>query len=142
MNVSFLVGSRAFFEGIKGFVPHDTDKLEFIDNPTDFKIHRQITLFNSRCYFQWKNMSKDELIEYHLTQDCGMLIGKFLVPQVANYLGLTIKDLIKLKPLIDKLDDKHKYEEIIYNAYIENNSFELTYEQRISAYNEYIKQRN
>lgn len=59
-----------------------------------------------------------------------MQVGKFLVPAVATELKLTIQDLKKLKPLITKLDVEHIYEEAIYEAYIENNGFFLTDEQR------------
>ena len=40
-----------------------------------------------------------------------MMIGKFLVPEFCNEIGMTLEDLFKLKPLCEKLDDKHKYEE-------------------------------
>ena len=54
---------------------------------------------------------------------------------------LSIDDLKRLKPIIAKLDDKHKYEEVIYNAYLENNDFVLTDEQRQEAYRVYNKYR-
>ena len=40
------------------------------------------------------------------------------------------------------MDSKHTYEKIIADAYIENNGFFLTDEQRDMAYNEYKKTRN
>ena len=66
-----------------------------------------------------------------------MVIGKFLVPEFCAEIGFTIEDLPRLEPLLAKLDEKHKYEEIIYNAYIENNAFVLTDEQRAAAYESY-----
>ena len=54
---------------------------------------------------------------------------------------MSIDDLKRLKPIIAKLDDKHKYEEVIYNAYLENNDFVLTDEQRQEAYRVYNKYR-
>ena len=39
------------------------------------------------------------------------------------------------------MDDKHKYEKLIYDAYLKNNDFVLTDEQRIDAFNEYKKER-
>lgn len=84
-------------------------------------------------------MTPDEFIEYTLHKKLAMEIGKFLVPEVANYLGFTINHLKKLSPLIDFLDDKHRYEKIIFESYIENNDFFLTEEQRLKAYLEYQK---
>jgi hypothetical protein len=68
-------------------------------------------------------------------------VGKFLIPEFCKEIGFTIKDLPKLKPLIDKLDEKHKYEEIIYNAYLENGDFILTPDQRDLAYASYKETR-
>lgn len=136
----FSVGSIAFFDRYPDFKPHDTDILKFVEN-SEFKNYRQISVFNNFCIFEWRKMPKKELLDIHLQINCGIIVGKFLVPEVASYLGLTIEDLKTLKPLIDRLNEKHKYEEIIYNAYIKNNAFVLTDEQRLEAYNEYKKER-
>ena len=55
-----------------------------------------------------------------------MRVGKFIVPEFCEYIGFEIKDYELLKPIFDKLDDKHKYEKVIMESYIENNSFTLT----------------
>ena len=47
----------------------------------------------------------------------------------------------KLKPLLKKLNDTHKYEQIIYDSYIENQAFILTDEQRKKAYQSYKESR-
>ena len=70
-----------------------------------------------------------------------MIVGKFLIPEFCEEIGMTIEDLPKLRPLIEKLDDGHKYEEIIFNSYIENGAFILTDEQRLKAYNSYKESR-
>lgn len=70
-----------------------------------------------------------------------MCLGKFLIPEFNEKFGITIEDLKGLSSLLDRLDDKHLYEKIIYDAYIENNDFSLTDEQRQNAYNEYKKYR-
>ena len=70
-----------------------------------------------------------------------MVIGKFLVPEFCETIGFTVADLHKLEVLITKLDDKHKYEEIIFNSYIENGDFTLTKEQRDLAYQSYKETR-
>jgi hypothetical protein len=66
-----------------------------------------------------------------------MVIGKFLIPEFCEAIGFTISDLPKLTPLLEKLDDKHKYEEIIFNSYIKNNAFKLTESQRKMAFRSY-----
>ena len=66
-----------------------------------------------------------------------MQLGKFLVPAFVEAIGFTIEDLKKLQPLADNLDDKHKYEKVIYDSYIQNNDFTLTDEQLQKAYLEY-----
>ena len=86
-------------------------------------------------------MSPEEFISYALNKGPTMQIGKFLIPEFNNEIGFTIEHLKQLVPLIEKLDDKHKYEKIIFDSYIENNSFTLTEEQRLKAYEEYKKYR-
>lgn len=135
-----LVGSNVFFKDIEGFTSKDTDILEFVDNPTDFKNVRQFK-FPDKCVFQWRKMSIDELIDMTLSRDFPMEIGKFLVPEFIKEFELSIDDLKRLEPIISKLDDKHKYEEVIYNSYIENNAFYLTDKQLKNAYEIYLKYR-
>lgn len=135
-----LVGSNAFFKDIEGFTSKDIDILEFVDNPTDFKNVRQFK-FPHKCVFQWRKMPIDELIDITLFRNFPMEIGKFLVPEFIKEFKLSIDDLKRLKPIISKLDDKHKYEEVIYNSYLENNDFVLTDEQRQEAYKVYNKYR-
>ena len=80
-------------------------------------------------------MPIDELIDVTLFRNFPMEIGKFLVPEFIKEFKLSIDDLKKLEPIVAKLDDKHKYEEVIYNAYLENNDFVLTDEkQRLHPY--------
>lgn len=136
-----LVGSNVFFKNIEGFTSKDTDILEFVDNPTDFKNVRQFK-FPDKCVFQWRKMSIDELISITLSRDFPMEIGKFLVPEFIQKFNLSIEDLKKLQSLVDQLDDLHKYEKIIYDSYIENNDFYLTPEQISRAYSIYLLYRN
>ena len=136
-----LVGSNIFFKDIKGFNSKDIDILELVDNPTGFKYQRQFK-FKGKCVFQWKRMSVNEWIDITLSNNIPMEIGKFLVPEFIKEFNLSINDLKRLQPLVDSLDDKHKYEEVIYNSYIENNDFYLTDSQLNDAYKIYLKYRN
>lgn len=139
-KLRFKVGSRAFFEGMPGFSPSDTDIVEFEDEP---KLYKNVMQFRAngknKCVFKWRRMTPDEFVEYTLNSRLPMEIGKFLVPEVAAYLGVTIEHLKRLAPVVDRLDEKHKYERVIYNAYLENGGFYLTDEQRKEAYKEYMQ---
>lgn len=134
MNI--LIGSKYFFSCYPDFKSKDIDELQIIDT-NEFSQMRQIT-GQGKCLFQMKrHSSKEDYIEWAIKSQLGMVIGKFLVPEFCQQIGFTVKDLPKIKVLIDRLDDKHKYEEIIYNSYIENGSFTLTDEQRDRAYKSY-----
>lgn len=125
----FKVGSTYFFKDYPSFISKDIDEVEFEENPKLYKYFMQFRKTDgSRCLFKWKKMSADEFVKYMLNTKTPMEIGKFLVPEVANYLGFTIEHLKQLQPVIDKLDNKHKYEKIIYDSYIENNDFYMTQE--------------
>ena len=87
-------------------------------------------------------MSADEFVNYMLTTKTPMEIGKFLIPEIVNYLGFTIEHLKQLQPIMDKIDKKHLYEKIIYDSYIQNNDFYLTQEQLDAAYFEYKRERS
>lgn len=136
----FLMGSQYFFSCYEDFNSKDIDEIEIIET-NDFKYIRQLT-GKGRCLFQLKKLNNvNDYIEYALQSNVGMVIGKFLIPEFCEAIGFTINDLPKVKTLVNKLDDKHKYEEIIYNSYIENNSFTLTDKQRENAYKSYKESR-
>lgn len=136
-----IIGSTYFFKDIEGFSSKDIDILELVDNPLMFKISYQLS-GKGKCVFKWKRMSPKEFIDITLKRNCPMELGKFLVKEFCKEIGFTISDLNLLRSLRDSLDDKHKYEAIIYDSYIENNDFTLTNEQLQKAYNEYKKYRN
>lgn len=140
MNYSkeIIVGSSAFFGDFEDFIPDDEDTLILVDNPTDFNIHQQIRL-NGNCIFKWKRMTSDEFINYHKDLDLGLLLGKFLVPEFIEEIGLTINQLKELELLSTKLDKRHLYEKVIYDSYIENGDFILNDAQKLKAYNLYKK---
>jgi len=142
MNEMIKVGSRYFFESLPGYIQHDSDWVFLVDIPDDFKITKQVR-FNQlkRCEFCWKKLNKEDFIRYTLENNPPMQVGKFLIPKFAHSIGLEIKDLELLKPVIENLDYKHKYEEVIFNAYLENNDFILTEEQLYLAYKIYKEAR-
>lgn len=136
----FLIGSQYFFSCYHDFQSKDMDELEIIET-SEFKHMRQLT-GKGRCLFQLKRYSsKEEYIDWALQSPLGMVVGKFLIPEFCQEIGFTIEDLLRLKILIEKLDEKHKYEKIIFDSYIENSSFRLTNEQRERAYKSYKESR-
>lgn len=135
-----LMGSRYFFSCYDDFVSKDIDEIAIIDT-NEFKQMKQIT-GRDRCLFLLKRHdSKEDYIDWALRSNTGMVIGKFLVPEFCEQIGFTIEDLPRLQPLIDKLDEKHLYEKVIFDSYIENQAFELTIEQRDRAYSMYRESR-
>ena len=136
----FLIGSRYFFSCYQDFKGKDLDELELVVT-TDFQFLRQLT-GRGKCLFQLNQQpATEDYINYALA-DVPMAVGKFLVPEVCEALNFGIEDLPKMKPLIDKLDPKHQYEQIIFESYLENGSFSLTEEQRLKAYKSYKEARN
>ena len=133
------MGSNYFFKDYEDFKPHDIDKVEIVTDCdySDVRILRGM----GKDYFYFKARSKEQWIEDTLNAQLPMVVGKFLVPEFCEQIGFTIEDLPKLKPQFDKLDEKHWYERIIFDAYLENGSFTLTQEQRDKAYEEYKRLR-
>lgn len=135
-----LIGSRYFFSKYPDFASKDVDELLIVET-NEFQQMRQIT-GKGKCLFLLKRQpSKEEYIDWALKSNIGMVVGKFLVPEFCNAIGFTVADLPRLKPLIDKLDEQHKYEAIIFQSYLENGAFVLTDEQRDRAYKSYVESR-
>lgn len=142
MEKKITIGSRAFFNGMPDFRPKDTDTLVLTDNPKGFTHYRQSSM-SGRCVMEWGVKPKKDFIAYALREKAsGLEFGKFLVPKFASELGLTIADLAKLYAHFeDRIDKKHRYQHAIYNAYVVNNVFTLTDEQRAIAYEAYKAER-
>lgn len=136
----FLMGSQYFFSCYNDFDSKDLDEIEIIET-NEFNYMRQLT-GQGKCLFQLKKCpSKEGYINWALKSEIGMVVGKFLIPEFCEAISFTVEDLPRLQILIDKLDNKHKYEEIIFNSYIANSSFTLTDEQRERAYKSYKESR-
>lgn len=134
-----LMGSTYFFKSYSDFKPHDIDKIDIIE--TDKFAEKQIIRGRSKDYIILKNKPKQQLIADALKSDLAMVVGKFLIPEFNSRIGFMIEDLPQLQPLINRLDEKHLYEKIIYEAYLANGDFVLTQEQRDAAYESYKETR-
>lgn len=138
-NKRIKIGSQVFFSEYEDYTSHDRDFIEFQEKPELYKTFMNVK-GKGNDIFYYRMMSKDEFIKYEL-EHCKatpMAAGKFLVPELAEYIGFTIEDLKLFQFAFDNIDEKHKYEQIIYKSYIENNCFILSEEQRIEAYKLYI----
>lgn len=138
--MKFKIGSEAFFSDIEGFEPHDHDRVLFEDNPILYKTFAYIK-GKTEEVFAYKIMTKEEFLEFELEhcKKLPMAVGKLLVPEIADYFGITIDELKQFQFAIDAIDERHTYEKIIYDSYMKNKKFKLTKKQRQKAYDEYLK---
>lgn len=135
-----IIGSYPFFHTYPDYNSHDKDYIIFEENPTQFKNFMNIRLYDQKSdTFYYRDMAKDEFIEFELkhSSKAPMAAGKFLIPELCKYKGITLEDLKLFESAFNNIDEKHKYEKIIYDAYFKNNGFWLTKEQRDLAYNAY-----
>jgi hypothetical protein len=137
----FLVGSRAFFEGMPEFNSKDHDWLYVMDSYKSVKAKRLVMHKDGNDMILVPKMDKEWYITDCINSDFGISAGKMFVPEFAVYIGLTVNDLKRFEPYLSLLDDKHKYYKVIYEAYMQNGDFTLTDEQREAAYEEYKKYR-
>ena len=142
----FLIGSKAIFSGYKDFENYTTDTdiliIDGDENPEYGFMTQDYDNDEDIHYIIWKNLSKDDLLLYH-RYNCyeGTFIQKFLCPEYAEYFDLTIDELKSMSRLFNYMDDRHSYEKFVYDAYIENNGFYMTEEQKAAAYEEYKRKR-
>lgn len=135
-----IIGSNPFFSCYSDYKSHDTDYIIFEDEPQNYRNFKIVRMYTkgTDCYY-WRNMSKKEFLEYELKhiQEIPMAINALLVPEVCEYKSITLDDLKLFEFAFKKMDERHKYLEVIYQSYLENGSFTLTDEQRNEAYKLY-----
>lgn len=134
----FDAGSKYFFYNYPGFSSKDIDVI-CITNDKNVPYWRLIRYPGVDHFYIW-NTTKEQHIEQSLKRG-SYFLGQFLIPEFNEYIGFTIEDLPRLEPLLRLLDEKHQYEAIIYNSYLENGEFKLTQQQRDQAYLSYKKSR-
>lgn len=135
-----MIGSSVFFSEYEDYKSKDKDVIAIMDTFIPHKNSLNMKI-KGEDIFLYRNMNKQRFIQDAFSSGVPMRAGKFLVPEFAEYIGLDINDLRRLAPLFDQMDEAHKYEKIIFDAYVENGSFTLTDEQRNVAYEEYKKTR-
>ena len=138
----FKIGSSIFFSNYSDYKIKDVDWVTIFDVfPFKGKKMMKVKIGNDDIFMYKPNITKQDFIDELYSTKVVMKVGKFLSSEFCKHFNITIEDLKSLEQFFDKLDDKHKYEKLIYEAYIENNDFVLTQEQRDKAYQEYKKYR-
>ena len=135
------VGSQVFFGSKEGYTSKDKDYLILVENPVGFNYRREHSLRGVDT-FEYKKMTAQEFVEKTLEYDDALAVGKFLVKEFADAISLTVDVLKGLQPLVEKLDEKHQYERIIFNAIISSESWELSEETIDTAYQSYYDSRH
>lgn len=142
MTKTIRIGSSVFFSKFTDYKIKDIDEMVIQNKWLPDRICVLNFKKDNKDVFIWSPLSKEEFIKDTIDSNVAMRVGKFIIPEFCNYIGFEISEYEKLKDVFDNLDEKHRYEIIIRDAYIENNSFTLTDEQRMEAYQEYKKERN
>ena len=140
MKKEILVGSNAFFKDIPHFKSKDRDYLVLTDEDTNFKVRKEICL-KGIDKFYYKLDTPQNMVQQALEINDPFVVGKFLVKDVAETIGLSVDDILPLEELLNKVDKEHEYQKIIFKYIKENNSFDLTKEQLSEAYEAYSKTR-
>lgn len=138
-NWSHTVGSISFFKDREGFVPHDSDVLQLMRD-WDTSSRSMYCKIDGTDYFLYPDIDGKQLIA-----ECTdpLTIGKFLVPEVAERIGITASDLLPLKPLAEQLKDgKHSYVYVLFESAIQRNDIQPDKETLDKAWQEYCKWRN
>lgn len=138
-----ITGSRAFFEGMDGFSPHDTDAIQIVnEQDVNFLFRRQMYDHTDGCdTFYCVRQPKEQYLRWAARFASGSTLGQFLTPDFCQEFGITVEDLEQLRPMTERIDKRHKYLAIIYEAYMKNGSMTMTDEQRHAAFEEYKRER-
>lgn len=136
----FQMGSTYFFSNYEDFSSKDYDEICIMDT-FPFKNDIMNMKLDHSDVFLCRDMPKEGFINDLITSGVNMKAGKFLIPEFCEYINFTIDDLKSIFPIFENMDEKHTYERIIAQSYIDNNSFTLTESQRDAAYQEYKKTR-
>ena len=134
-------GSSYFFDKFDDYIYKDIDWLVFVDKLPGKQPMFRVKIKNDDLMMFDINTKKQQYIDMVFDTNVTLKIGKFLIPEFNKFIGFNINDLTIFKDIINNLDDKHKYQKIIYDCYLENNSFYLTKKQLDKAYLEYKKYR-
>lgn len=140
------VGSSIFFNKFDDFIPGDYDWVYIMDKPI-FGKNKQLMKKSGNDYLFVcinDNILKNDISGYvtDYYQACTFLSPEFIEYIKSLGINITIEDLKQIRHFFDNVKDKHRYNKLICNYYIENNGFFLTDEQLNEVYDIYKKYRN
>lgn len=137
----FKMGSSYFFDKYEDYKMKDYDELCIMD---EFFFPGKVmnAKIDGKDIFMFRNMDKQGYIDDVIETKVYMKAGKFLIPEFNEFIGFTIEDLKSILYFFDNMDEKHRYEKIIAESYIENNGFFLSDSQRDKAYKAYKENKN
>ena len=140
MTKQIQVGSRAFFSDYEDFQPADNDILEL--NSEQYEDYYS-TRENDVHIFHYKYTNKEQFLEFEFKhiEESPLAVCAFVVPEVAEFLELTLEELFMFEYYFKKINRRHLYVKYIYDCYMENRAFSLTQEQKDFAYNLYNENR-
>lgn len=121
---------------------HDYDTLMILDKWPEYVEDTRFSCRKEKSdLFFLKEQNKEQYINEILQiseQTYASRVCHFMVPEFVNHIGLTIEDLKRVESVVRLLENtRHKWYCVIYDAYIKNNGFYLTEEQKQEAYNVY-----
>lgn len=134
-----LVGSRSFFGSMPYFNSKDTDYVRFEKLP-DGEIYQRLVGWKTD-YFIFGTTDKEVLLDFIESTGDYLHVAPFLSPAVCKIIGFRPEELPRIEKYVKLVPPKYRYYEKIYNAYVENDDFYLTEEQRAAAYKVYREAR-
>lgn len=142
-KINFNMGSSYFFSCFDDYKVKDLDELCIMEGFSD-KIKTNVLNMKTKekDVFFFRDMDKSGFIKDTVESKVPMRVGKFLIPEFCKYIGFDIADYELLDEIFKNLDEKHSYERMIKEFYVENGDFVLTDEQRRKAYEEYKSKRS
>lgn len=141
-RAEYLMGSGYFFGVYSDYVAKDRDRLCVMDSfPPTMKGNVLNLRKDGDDIFLYRDMDKEGFITDTIESGVPMRAGKFLIPEFCESISFTINDLRRLDKVFREMDEKHSYERVIYEAYLDNGGFFLTEDQRDRAYRDYKAKR-
>lgn len=126
----YIIGSTYFFNKYPDFKSKDIDYLFYNERP-------DIKKDNKTCVFSVLYIDKIDIMNDVLCPRAYIQISRFLNADFVKDIGFTIEDLKLFYELSRKFKGTHEYLKLVYDFYIQNDSFTLTEEQRLAVYENY-----